>query len=115
MNNKEVVNKIYEAFRGRDINKMLPYITDDFTWHINGELCASNNKEAIKQIEDERAAGTPVIDVKNMISENDLVIAEGDCECEMKEHGLVQVHFCDVYRFENGKVKAIRAYVIGKK
>ena len=115
MDKKETVNKILEGFSERNPDKVLPYVTDDISWHINNEHVAANKDECAEQVKDSRSAGTPVIKVNNMIEENDFVAVEGECECEMKEVGLIRVNFCDIYRFEKDKVKEMRAYVIEKK
>jgi len=115
MNKKEIVNKILEGFCERNPDKVLPYVSDDISWDINNHHVAVNKEECAKQVVDPDSAGKPVIKINNMIEENDLVAVQGECECEMKEVGLIQVNFFDLYRFENGKVKEMRAYVIEKK
>ena len=44
-----------------------------------------------------------------------IVVAEGTVKCKLKNGGFIDALFCEVFHFDNGKVKKLTTYHIEKK
>jgi ketosteroid isomerase-like protein len=50
-----------------------------------------------------------------MVEEGNIVVAEGSVTSQMKNGGLLDATFCDVFHFENGKIKQLTGYLMHNK
>ncbi|CAH2798110.1 MAG: hypothetical protein CPDRYMAC_4741 [uncultured Paraburkholderia sp.] len=50
-----------------------------------------------------------------MIGDGDFVVALGQIKSEGKGGGQIQYAYCDVWRFDGGKMVELKAYVVGKR
>lgn len=57
----------------------------------------------------------PKFTVRNLIAEGDFVTAAGNIIIKDKSGKAVNYEYCDNWRFENGKMIELRAFVIEKK
>lgn len=84
-------------------------------WAIPGHACLQGKENFDKEIENDAFVGRPAITVIRLIEENNLVVAEGEVQSEMNNGGLLDAVFCDVFHFEQGKIKQLTSYLVGKK
>lgn len=110
--NKKTVQAYMEAFKALDHEAILSCLTEDVTWHIPGSFTISGKEAFDKEIENENFVGKPIIEVIRMVEENDIVIAEGTVQCEMKAGGVLNLVFCDVFHMQNAKIKQLTSYLI---
>ena len=112
--NKQTVNEYMAAFRVSDHDRVLACLTDDVIWEMPG-IYQHVGKEAFdKEIENENFVGSPTIQIVKLIEENDIVIAEGAVQGNMKNGNKLDAVFCDVFEMENGKIKKLTSYLMSK-
>jgi len=102
------------AFRVSDHKRVLACLTDDVIWEMPG-IYQHTGKEAFdKEIENENFVGSPTIQIIKLIEENDIVIAEGAVQGNMKNGNILDAVFCDVFEMENGKIKKLTSYLMSR-
>jgi len=90
---------------------MLELFTEDVErWEVG----AANRTHGKGEFEKEVLPGPEVsrlgIQVDKMIEEGSVVVAEGLAHIYKKDGAKVDVQFCDIFEFEEEKVKRITAY-----
>lgn len=113
--NKKVVEEYMQGFREGDHTKILSCLTDDVIWDIPGHAYLKGKEKFDKEIENDAFEGKPVITVSRLIEENDIVVAEGEVQTKMKNGGVINLLFCDVFHFSDGKIKQLISYLVQKK
>jgi ketosteroid isomerase-like protein len=112
--NKQTVNEYMAAFRVSDHGRVLACLTDDVVWEMPG-IYQYVGKEAFdKEIENDNFVGSPTIQIIKLIEENDIVIAEGAVQGNMKNGNILDAVFCDVFEMENGKIKKLTSYLMSR-
>ena len=112
--NKETVRKYVEGFCKSDHAMVLSCLTDDVKWLIPGMFEIQGKVAFDKEIENDAFTGSPVIQIKRLIEEDNIVIAEGSVHSKMKNGGLLDAVFCDVFEMEGGKIKQLTSYLMDK-
>lgn len=112
--NKQTVNEYMAAFRVSDHERILACLTEDVIWEMPG-IYKHIGKEAFdKEIENDNFVGSPTIQIIKLIEENDIVIAEGAVQGNMKNGNILDAVFCDVFEMENGKIKKLTSYMMSR-
>jgi ketosteroid isomerase-like protein len=110
--NKKVVLKYVEGFEESDNEKILSCLTDDVVWIIPGMFHLSGKKEFNDEIENDNFVGSPTIEVNRLIEENNVVVSEGHVMADMTTGERLDAVFCDVFEFENGKIKKLVSHLM---
>ena len=110
--NKQTIETYIEGFRRSDHAMILSCLTDDVIWEMPGVYQHNGKEEFDKEIENENFIGSPTIQIKRMTEENDVVIAEGAVQGNMRNGGKLDAVFCDVFEMENGKIKKLTSYLM---
>jgi uncharacterized protein len=111
-NRKEVVQRINEAFAKNDLEKVLSFCTDDFTWTMVGDTTV-RGKDAIRKWMASMNPQPPQFTIQDTVAEGDFVITRGDMKMqEKKSSPWIPYTFCDIYRFTGDKVAELTAFVI---
>ncbi len=109
--NKQVVEKINEAFDKSDTETFLFYCIDDVRWNMIGDFDI-RGKEAIKDFMAKMPQDPPRFTVTDTIAEADIVMSRGNMIMKNKEGYDEDYAFCDVYKFKDGKVAMLNTYMI---
>lgn len=115
MGNKKVVETYMDGFRESNHEKVLTCLTDNVIWDMPGFFHKQGKAEFDSEIENENFTGSPVISITRMIEEDNIVVVEGEVQGKMKNGGLLDAVFCDVFHFENDKIKQLTTYLMNKK
>lgn len=110
--NKKTVEKYMEGFRRSNHGMILECLTDDVVWHMPGVYTHRGKEEFDKEIENENFVGSPTIQVKRLVEENDVVIAEGAVQGKMKNGSSLDAVFCDVFEMTGGKISCLTSYLM---
>jgi uncharacterized protein len=111
-NRKEIVRQINDAFAANDLEKVLSFCADDFTWTMVGES-TMRGKDAIRKWMASMNPQPPKFTVDATVAEGDYVIARGDMTMsERKDGPTIPYAFCDIYRFAGDKVAELTAFVV---
>jgi uncharacterized protein len=112
--NKQTVNEYMNAFRISDHERVLACLTDDVVWEMPGIYQHVGKAAFDKEIENDNFVGSPIIEIIKLVEENDIVIAEGAVQRNMKNGNILDAVFCDVFEMENGKIKKLTSYLMSK-
>jgi uncharacterized protein len=110
--NKKTVEKYMEGFRRSDHQMILDCLTDDVVWEMPGVYTHNGKEEFDREIENDNFAGSPAIQIKRFVEENDIVIAEGAVQGKMKNGNSLDAVFCDVFEMTGGKIRRLTSYLM---
>lgn len=111
MGNKEVLQAANAAVMKGDNEGFLAFCTDTVVWTFVGEQTLSG-KEAVRQYMADTYLEPPKFDVETLIAEGDYVTAVGKIDLKDQDGNLTHYSYCDVWRFEDGKMAELTAFVI---
>jgi ketosteroid isomerase-like protein len=112
--NKNTVNKYMEGFNESDHEKILSCLTDDVIWDMPGFFHLEGKEQFDGEIENDAFTGKPVITIARLVEEGNIVMAEGAVQAKMKNGGLLDAVFCDVFHFRQGKIEKLTSYLMHK-
>lgn len=109
--NKRILQQANAAVTRGDNEGFLACCTDDLVWStVGGETL--RGKEAVRAWMVAGYAEPPKFTVRELVAEGDVVVALGDIASK-DEHGKpVNNAYSDVWRFRDGKMAELRAFVI---
>ncbi len=110
-NPKGMVEFYMKSFQEHDHKNILSCLTDDVEWIIHGHHSLKGKEAFDAEIENEDFEGKPEITLSRMTEENNVVIAEGTVVAKPKNQDPILLSFCDVFEFENGKIKKLISYL----
>jgi ketosteroid isomerase-like protein len=113
--NKRIVQRYMEGFRTTDRERILSCVTDDVEWNIPGTFVARGKAAFNDHIVDPGFAGHPVIDVRRLVEEDDIVVAEGTVLARRADGTNLPLVFCDVFEMESGKIRRLTSYLMETK
>ena len=109
--NKDVLLKANAAVTRGDNEGFLACCTDDLVWStVGGETL--RGKETVRAWMVDGYAEPPKFTVRELVAEGDLVVALGDIESKDEQGNTVQNAYSDVWRFRDGKMAELRAFVV---
>lgn len=115
MSNKHIVETYIDGFNKGDHAKILSCLTDDVVWEMPGLFHLVGKKEFDGEIENDAFVGKPTIVLIRMVEEGNIVVAEGSVKSRFRNGDLLDAMFCDIFHFENGKIKLLTGYLMQKK
>jgi len=110
-----MVKTYMEAFEEGDHEKILSCLTDDVIWEIPGHVYLQGKAQFDNEISPETADGPPDISITRLIGEEDIVVAEGAVTGKMKNGDMIDLLFCDVFHFSEGKISKLTSYLAPRK
>jgi ketosteroid isomerase-like protein len=111
VNNKMTLEKANAAITVGDYEGFLSCCTDDTQWTFVGEQTL-RGKEAVRHWMATAYLKPPSFRVEHLIAENDFVTALGTITLPDERGQEAEHAYCDVWRFEDGKMAELRAFVI---
>ena len=109
--NKNILQQANAAVRRGDNEGFLAHCTDDLVWStVGGETL--HGKEAVRAWMVDGYAEPPTFTVRDLVAEGDFVVAIGDIESKDEQGDPVQNAYSDVWRFRDGKMAELRAFVV---
>ena len=112
--NKAILNKANEAIAKGDNEGFLKFCTDDTQWTFVGDKTL-RGKEAVRQWMATTYIEPPKFDIRNLVAENDFVTAIGNITMPDENGKAVHYSYCDIWRFRDGKMAELMAFVIETK
>ncbi|MCD8739285.1 nuclear transport factor 2 family protein [Mucilaginibacter roseus] len=94
-----------------DNEGFLAYCTDDVVWEFVGDQVLKG-KEAVRAYMKEAYVEPPKFDVQNLIAGDNFVTAIGFISMKNEQGEIVNYSYCDVWEFRDGKMAALKAFVI---
>lgn len=109
--NKAVLTKANEAVTRGDHEGFLAFCTEDTEWTFVGDRTLKG-KDAVRRYMAETYREPPVFTVHRMIAEGDFVTAIGEITLKDGDGKPTHYSYCDVWRFEDGGMAELHAYVV---
>jgi|SRR5688572_21250692 uncharacterized protein len=110
-NNKAILEKANAAITQGDNEGFLSFCTDDTVWTFVGNKTLQG-KEAVRQWMTTAYIEPPKFNVEGLIAEGDFVTAIGNITMKEEDGREAQYSYCDVWRFRDGKMAELKAFVI---
>lgn len=111
LDNKTILEKANAAVTAGDNDGFLAYCTEDTVWNFVGDQIL-NGKEAVRAYMRQAYIEPPMFAVETMIAEGDFVTAVGNISLKNDEGVLIDYSYCDVWRFRDGKMAELKAFVV---
>lgn len=109
--NKTVLRNANAAVSNGDNEGFLSFCADDIIWStVGGDTL--RGKEAVRAWMAREYTVPPRFTVQQLIADGDLVAAIGEIESRDEQGRPVPSAYCDVWRFRDGKMAELRAWVI---
>lgn len=109
--NQETLKALEACFNRQDWKGMLPYLADDVVREevgapelIRGKAAYEKNMDPGPEVESLRSSTT------RMVEEGNVVVTEGTAVVRKKDGKTLNIRFCNVHEFENGKLKRETTY-----
>jgi len=91
--------------------KFLTFCTDDTEWTFVGDKTLKG-KDAVRQYMKRAYMEPPKFEVENLIAEGEYLTAIGKISMKDEDGKTVDYSYCDVWRFHEGKMAELKAFVI---
>lgn len=109
--NKEILTKANAAITKGDYEGFLAFCSEDTEWNFVGDQ-RLKGKKAVRQFMAENYLEPPDFSVSRLIAGEDFVTALGDITLKDENGKAVQHSYCDVWRFRDGEMIELKAFVI---
>jgi len=111
MDNKAILEKANAAVTAGNNEGFLIFCTNDTKWTFVGDRTL-DGKGAVREYMAEAYIEPPKFMVENLIAEGDFVTAVGKISMKDEKGKMVEYLYCDVWRFKDGKMAELKAFVI---
>lgn len=111
LNNKAILEKANAAITEGDNEGFLSFCTDDVVWTFVGDKILQG-KEAVREYMKTAYVEPPKFMVENLIAEGEFVTAVGKISMKDEDGIMIDYSYCDVWRFRDGKMAELKAFVI---
>ncbi|PZR30081.1 MAG: ketosteroid isomerase [Citrobacter freundii] len=112
--NRSILEKANAAIANGDHETFLSYCTDNTEWTFVGDRTL-RGKEAVRAYMAETYVVPPDVTTDQFISEGDLLTVTGEITLTERNGKTTDYWYCDIWRFEDGKMASVKAFVIEKK
>lgn len=110
--NKQIVEKVNAAFAENNPEVFLGFCKDDVKWNMVGDEIRTGVDTIREWMKSMGDMEPPKFTVENLFGEGDIVAANGDMTMKNKEGKDESYSYCDVYKFEDGKIAELTSYVV---
>lgn len=109
--NKAILAKANAAITSGNYEEFLSFCTDDTEWTFVGEQTL-RGKEAVRSWMATAYQKPPTFQVERFIAEDEFVTALGTILLPAEAGTETEHAYCDVWRFRDGKMAALTAFVL---
>ncbi|WP_017909489.1 nuclear transport factor 2 family protein [Xanthomonas sp. SHU 199] len=109
--NQHVLQVANAAIAAGDYEGFLAHCTEDTTWHFIGERIL-RGKQAVREWMADAYRQPPQFDVRKYIIGDGHVVALGQITLETGDARTSLFSYCDVWRFRDGRMAELEAYVV---
>ena len=107
---KEILEQANAAIAAGDFEGFLAHCTEDTEWTFEGDQTL-RGKAAVRQWMEATYREPPRFKVDRMIAEGDFLVALGEITLKNEEGEATRHVYCDVWRFRDGLMAELRAFV----
>jgi uncharacterized protein len=110
-NCKTILEQANAAIVRGDHEGFLRFCTEDTEWKFIGDRTL-RGKQAVREYMAETYQEPPQFDVHDLIEAGEFVTAIGEITLKDEAGKAVRHAYCDVWRFRDGKLAELRAFVV---
>jgi ketosteroid isomerase-like protein len=110
--NKRTVERYLDGFRRSDHPQILACLTEDVEWVLPGAFHLVGKAAFDAEIENPAFLGSPVIELKRLVEEADIVVAEGTVEARRADGTALSLVICDVFVMRAGLIRQLTSYLM---
>jgi len=114
MKNATILHQANEFVKKGNYESFLAYCTLDTKWVFVGERILEG-KDKVREYMKEFYLEPPVFTIEKTIEDGSYVTVTGEITLKAANGTYNHYDYCDVWRFENGKIAELKAFVIEKK
>ena len=114
MKNATILHKANEFVKKGNYESFLVYCTKDTKWVFVGERILEG-RDKVREYMKEFYLEPPVFTVEKTIEDGNYVTVTGEITLKAANGTYNHYDYCDIWRFENGKIAELKAFVIEKK
>ncbi|AMP99524.1 Ketosteroid isomerase [Pedobacter cryoconitis] len=114
MKNATILHKANEFVKKGNYESFLVYCTQDTKWFFVGERILEG-RDKVREYMKEFYLEPPVFTVEKTIEDGNYVTVTGEITLKAANGTYNHYDYCDIWRFENGKIAELKAFVIEKK
>ena len=111
LDNKHTLEKANAMVTNGDNEGFLEFCTEDVVWEFVGDQTLLG-KQAVRKYMKSTYLQPPKFDVERMIADDDYVTAIGKISLNDATGKLIHYEYCDVWRFRDGKMAQLKAFVV---
>lgn len=111
LDNKEILLKANALVAKGNNEGFLDFCTEDVEWEFVGDKRLIG-KEAVRAYMKMTYTEPPSFNVDNLIGEGEFVTAIGKISMKNDSGQMTDYYYCDVWRFRDGKIAGLQAFVI---
>lgn len=113
--NKEIVNRANELVADGNIEEFLSLCAENIEWTLLADTPSTmQGLDAIRKFmasTSTEGSAPPKFTVKSVIAEAESVVANGEMTMTSKDGREVPYAFCDIYRFQDGKIAELLTFI----
>ena len=113
MKNATILHTANEFVKKGNYESFLSYCTEDTKWVFVGERVL-NSRDEVREYMKEFYLEPPVFTVEKTIEDGNYVTVTGEITLKASNGTYHHYDYCDIWRFENGKIAELKAFVIEK-
>jgi ketosteroid isomerase-like protein len=113
--NREIVEKVNAAFSENKPEIFLDRCTDDVEWTIVGDQTLTGKSGIREFMSSMGDAPPPKFTVDEIVEGDDSVACYGEMTMPDENGNDTAYSFCDVYRFNGGKITTLRSFCVKHK
>ena len=114
MKNATILHKANEFVKKGNYESFLAYCTQGTKWVFVGERILEG-RDKVQEYMKEFYLEPPVFTVEKTIEDGSYVTVTGEITLKAANGTYNHYDYCDIWRFENGKIAELKAFVIEKK
>lgn len=114
MKNATILHTANEFVKKGNYESFLAYCTQDTKWVFVGERILEG-RDKVREYMKEFYLEPPVFTVEKTIEDGSYLTVTGEITLKAANGTYNHYDYCDVWRFENGKIAELKAFVIEKK
>ena len=111
LSNKDILEKANALVTNGDNEGFLAFCTEDVVWEFVGDQTLSG-KQAVREYMKSTYVEPPKFDVERILADDDYVTAIGKISLNDETGKLINYEYCDVWRFRDGKMAQLKAFVV---
>ena len=108
---RETLKRANEAISQGDFEGFLIHCTENTVWNFLGDK-SIRGKAAVRRWMEDAYRAPPKFNVRQLIAESEFVAALGDIILKDVDGRDTSHSYCDVWRFENGRMAELNAFVV---